>query len=385
VRAITNKNYRTDHFWFFSLCSLWVSGEMDERVDALTIWRHAMPYHFRNLVFEGGSVKGIAYLGALEVLEEKGVLPNITRIGGTSAGAITAVLAGLNFSPEEMKNILWKMDFKNFLDDSWGVIRDIERLRTEYGWHKGRFFRDWIGELIRQKTGNSNSTFADIEASRAKNGFRSLYFMGTNLSTGFSEIFSVEHTPGMCVADAARISMSIPLFFAAPRALRGDVYTDGGVMDNYPVKLFDQQKYLETENFSEPDYYKKINRQRKSSRSAGGRARGKSVYNKESLGFRLDSRMEINLFRDQAEPPRRKIDDLFDFSIALIKAIYGLQDNYHLHSDDWQRTVYIDTFDVGTLDFSLSEAKKQTLLDSGRKGAKAYFAWYDNEEPKTNK
>jgi predicted patatin/cPLA2 family phospholipase len=70
-------------------------------------------------------------------------------------------------------------------------------------------------------------------------------FMGTNLSTGFSEVFSAEHTPRMCVADAARISMSIPLFFAAIRNPRGDVYVDGGVTDNYPIKLFDREKYVE--------------------------------------------------------------------------------------------------------------------------------------------
>ncbi len=46
-----------------------------------------MTYNFRNLVFEGGGVNGIAYLGALEVLEERGILTDIERIGGTSAGA----------------------------------------------------------------------------------------------------------------------------------------------------------------------------------------------------------------------------------------------------------------------------------------------------------
>ena len=45
-------------------------------------------YHFSNLVFEGGGVKGIAYAGALEELENKGILQNIRRVGGTSTGAI---------------------------------------------------------------------------------------------------------------------------------------------------------------------------------------------------------------------------------------------------------------------------------------------------------
>lgn len=57
-----------------------------------------MAYHFRNLVFEGGGVKGIAYVCALQVLDAKGILHDIRRVGGTSAGAINAVLLGLNFS-----------------------------------------------------------------------------------------------------------------------------------------------------------------------------------------------------------------------------------------------------------------------------------------------
>jgi NTE family protein len=36
-------------------------------------------YHFRNLVFEGGGVKGIAYLGALAALEEQGVMAGVRR------------------------------------------------------------------------------------------------------------------------------------------------------------------------------------------------------------------------------------------------------------------------------------------------------------------
>ena len=36
-----------------------------------------MAYHFRNLVFEGGGVKGIAYVGAMQVLKEEGILPEI--------------------------------------------------------------------------------------------------------------------------------------------------------------------------------------------------------------------------------------------------------------------------------------------------------------------
>ena len=42
---------------------------------------------FKNLVFEGGGVKGIAYAGALQVLEQQTIMPDIKRVAGTSAGA----------------------------------------------------------------------------------------------------------------------------------------------------------------------------------------------------------------------------------------------------------------------------------------------------------
>jgi NTE family protein len=65
-----------------------------------------------------------------------------------------------------------KLNFKNFLDDSWGFIRDTKRLIDEYGWYKGDCFRKWIGQIIKRKTGNSESTFADVQAMKKRKGFR---------------------------------------------------------------------------------------------------------------------------------------------------------------------------------------------------------------------
>jgi NTE family protein len=332
-----------------------------------------MEYPFRNLVFEGGGVKGIAYVGAMEILEHKGILPNIERVGGTSAGAINAVLLGLNYSPAETEDILLNLNFQNFLDDSWGVIRDSKRLLEEFGWYKGEFFRSWIGELIQRKTGNSESTFDEVNRLRSENGFRDLYFIGTNLSTGFSEVFSYEHTPRKCVADAVRISMSIPMFFAACSSDRGDLYVDGGVMDNYPIKLFDRQKYVQS-NFKVPDYYQEHNAKLKEEKKDVSQY----VYNLETLGFRLDSTREIAVFRDQAEPAHRQIKDFFDYAWCLVETVLNLQNGMHLHSDDWHRTVYIDTLEVKTTDFDLSNNRKTDLLKSGRDCTEAYFRWYDD-------
>jgi NTE family protein len=202
--------------------------------------------------------------------------------------------------------------------------------------------------------------------------------MGTNISTHYTEVFSHEHTPRMCIADAVRISMSIPLFFASRRSPRGDVYVDGGVMDNYPVKLFDRRRYIVDEVLSthgeESPYYKKHNNKIKRQ----GLKISPYVYNKETLGFRLDSEREIAMFRDQAEPVAAPIDDFFDYTRNLLKTIMDAQTNYHLHSDDWQRTIYIDTLGVKTTDFKITDAKKKALVKSGREGTQNYFDWYDN-------
>lgn len=335
-----------------------------------------MTYHFRNLVFEGGGVKGIAYVGAMEVLKKKGILDQISRVGGTSAGAINATLFALGFSNEEQNAILKKLNFKNFMDDSWGVARDVDRLINQYGWYKGDFFHQWISKHISIKLGDPNATFQNLKEANKPD----LFVYGTNLSTRFGEVFSIEHTPTTRIADAVRISMSIPLFFAAVRNARNDVYVDGGVLNNYPVKLFDREKYISPENREKmatvTDYYEKENKRFLKKHPN----RSPYRYNKETLGFRLDSGQEIGVFRYGAEPKQHEMDDLFEYIKALVTTIIENQQNNHIHSDDWQRTVYIDTLGVGTTDFDITDSKKEKLKDSGRKGTENYFKWFDNEK-----
>ncbi len=105
------------------------------------------------------------------------------------------------------------------------------------------------------------------------------------------------------------------------------------------------------------------------------------MYNKETLGFRLDSREEIAVFRDGAEPQHKNIENFFDFTGALFKAILNVQENQHMHSDDWHRTVYINTLGVGTTDFDLSDAKKKRLVREGLDSTKNYLDWFKRNDP----
>jgi len=343
-----------------------------------------MSYHFRNLVFEGGGVKGIAYVGAMQELEKRGILSDIQRVAGASAGAVYAVLAGLGYTTEETKRILWDMDFNKFMDSSAGFIRNSIRLFRSFGWFKGDFCQNWIGELVKAKTGDACCTFAAAEEMRSARGFKSMHFMTTNLNTRTSEVFSAEKTPDVPIAYAVRLSMSIPFFFAARwHGPRQDVYVDGGVLDNYPVKIFDRVRYVTTANGArDTEYYGAINKEllRKHPRSSP------HTYNKETLGFRLDSKDKISLFRDQQEPVAHEVSNLFNFIKNIAFTYLDAQDNKHLHSDDWQRTIYIDTLGVRTTDFALTDAVKDKLVESGLTWTKKYFDWYDNSgEPIANK
>lgn len=350
--------------------------------------KSAPKYHFKNLVFEGGGVKGIAYVGALEKLDEEGILKDIERVAGTSAGAMVAVLVGLGYTAKEIGDILWEINFQNFMDSSWGVIRDTKRFITDYGWYKGDFFRNLMADYIEKKTGNGEITFQELADEKK---YLDIYLMGADLSTGYSKVFSAAHTPDVKIADAARISMSIPLFFAAVKGVDGDdhVYVDGGLLDNYAIKVFDRNNYLfDQQNARKTEYYKKINEKMK---ARNKRMRSISpvneyVYNKETLGFRLDGQEEILTYIDpNATPATKEIKSLFTYTKALVTTLIEFQNNVHLHSDDWQRTIYIDSLGIKPTDFSISDQKKQALVDSGRDFTQAYLDWYNNDEEKANK
>lgn len=326
-----------------------------------------MVYRYRNLIFEGGGIKCLAYVGALQVLEEKNILDKIKRVGGASGGAIIALVIGLGYNSAEVEEILNKQDFSAFFDNASGIMNNTQYFYNNYGWYKGEAFYTWICQLVENKTGSRKTTFNEIYKNKEKRGFKDIYLMGTNVSTGYSEIFSQEFTPDMPIADAVRISMSIPLVYAAP-TFNDSIYVDGGVLNNYPIKIFDKRKYVE-KYYRIPDYYRNYNKKQ--------RKKGKKdsyVFNMETLGFRLESKRTIDLYNNDAKPYKKKINSLSEYIISLIQVFMDSQSNEHLHSDDRRRTIYIDALGVKFLQFNLSESDKEKLIKSGRKYTLKYLA-----------
>jgi NTE family protein len=287
----------------------------------------------QNLVLEGGGVKGLAYPGALQVLQAEGILPGIEKVAGTSAGSIVAALIALGYSPAEMQALMLDLDFKQFEDGS--VLGGPERLFRKFGWFRGDYFLEWMQCRVKEQTGNPDATFADLAKAHLADSakFKDLFVLSTDLSRRRSQVFSNDTSPDLPVAHAVRASMSIPLFFEAfhidddlfgETGAKQDLFVDGGVFDNYPIELFDQDG-----------------------------------VNQQTLGLFLT---------DMGAPrnPDYRIDSFPEYARNLFEALLNVQVNaFNNNPDDKKRTIQIDDLGVGTTDFSLSNEMKCKLIQQG--------------------
>lgn len=206
-----------------------------------------------NIVLSGGGVNGIAHIGALIHLKEGGLLDNVKRIAGTSAGAFIGLGIVLDFTPKESLEFMASIDFKKFPHSKSYSITAPITLFTKFGIYSRKYIHENIIKLIKQKTGLDNPTFAELQKHKTKFNLKDFYVTATNMSKRTMKIFSHEHTPDITVADAIHASMAVPGMFTPMRFKEvngkltkhpeGDIFIDGGLLDNYPLDIFDEQKY----------------------------------------------------------------------------------------------------------------------------------------------
>jgi NTE family protein len=113
---------------------------------------------YTNLVLEGGGIRGVAYVGALKTLQEQNLMQGIKQIAGTSVGSIVAGMVAVGYTADEMKHIMNELKLQKFNDGRSFFIGGTHRMKTNYGWYRGEKIERWIGELIKDKTGNAELT-----------------------------------------------------------------------------------------------------------------------------------------------------------------------------------------------------------------------------------
>lgn len=91
-------------------------------------------------IFEGGGAKGLAHVGALRALEERGV--NFIGIAGTSAGAIVAALVGARYKSEEMFDPVSKKPTGVFTTDFTTLLSRPKWVCFSFGRKIGQLWRE---------------------------------------------------------------------------------------------------------------------------------------------------------------------------------------------------------------------------------------------------
>jgi len=178
--------------------------------------------------------------------------------------------------------------------------------------------------------------------------------VGSNLSTGRYEVFSHETYPLMDVKLAIRISMAIPYYFTSVK-FNDCIWVDGGLVNNYPIHVFDNRKYI-----SDPRY------------ATGFTDR---PFNKQSLGLRVDPVSAIFSGSSTAFPPNHAtINSFGTFTNALLSFI--LENAQPLSAQDRDRTIFIDEANVSATDFELRDELKNDLKRNGALSTRYYLRWF---------
>ncbi|SOC21049.1 NTE family protein [Ureibacillus xyleni] len=285
-------------------------------------------------VFSGGGIKGFAYVGALQVLEEKNF--TFKRVAGTSAGAIFACLIAAGYSASEVEEMLDDLNLKSLLDPP-KPARTLPFLKWinlyfRMGLYKGKALEKLF---YRKLAAKGVVTFNDLPRG-------SLKLIASDLTNGKMVVipddlqkygFEWRKFP---VSKALRMSCGIPFFFE-PIKLHDNkgecVFVDGGVLSNFPLWVFHQNK------------------------------------ERPILGFKLSHPGE------EMEP--RKIANGLDLFDALFKTMKTAHDERYISRKHEKSIVFIPVENVSSTQFDIDEEMKQQLIDIGRKKTMKFLETWD--------
>lgn len=318
-----------------------------------------------DLVLEGGGVKGLALVGALQVLEEHGY--TFPRVAGTSAGAIVGSLVAAGVPAEKLRTIMLDTDFNEFMDE--GVIQKYSGpVGTAYGLvfrqgvYEGDYFLDYLRELLSEAgvdTFDQLEVESDDGSALPPEARHRLVVMASDIRRNelvrlpwdLERLYQID-PDDLSVASAVRASMAIPFFFrpfymqrggAKGRAARHTL-VDGGMLSNFPIDVFD--------------------------RKDGAAPRW------PTFGLKLSARVE-----DKTPEGTEDIDGSVAQVKAMIKTMTGFHDALHVGKPEViDRTIFIDNLGVSSVDFDLDRETQDELYESGRGAAKKFLEGWDFDD-----
>lgn len=275
---------------------------------------------FRNLVLEGGGVRGVAFCGALAALDNLGILDGIKNFAGSSAGAIAAALLACGADVPFLNAEFATVNFGDFLD--YGNILKIPRSLVKYqGVCRGDAFEKWFGDTLEKLTDNRDMTFAECH----KVFKRRLVITATCLNTRTVHYFDYKTAPEMTIKQAVRMSMSVPIIFR-PVRWNDAVWVDGGVIDNFPMKAF----HKDSPNVDRID--------------------------KHTIGLMLIGE------NNSVDIP---VVDIWSYTDALLDCYLSPPAGTRIDKQDWVRTITIPCIGVSSFDFRAPREALEGLISAG--------------------
>lgn len=160
------------------------------------------------LVLSGGGVRGLAHIGAIKALNEKGIFPDV--IAGASAGALIATLYADGYTPDEIMAFFKEKE----------LLKYVEIIIPKTSLVKMTGIIKLFNKYLRAKT------FEELKIP--------VIIAASNISKGKIEYFSQGELHKPLIASA-----SIPVLFN-PVKINDDYYVDGGLLDNFPVKAVEK-------------------------------------------------------------------------------------------------------------------------------------------------
>lgn len=203
------------------------------------------------LVLSGGGAAGLAHIGVLKAIEERGI--PIDFITGTSSGALVGSMYASGYSPEEIESYVLSKDFQLMTK---GKLKPSQRFlfRENDGDGSMLNFSFSIDSLLTKSlpTNFITSSFLDFEMLRILgvtgamrgNDFDSLFVpfrcVASDITNKKSQVFRQGN-----LNEAVRASMTYP-FYINPIRINGALLFDGGLYNNFPADVM----YMEFD----PDY-----------------------------------------------------------------------------------------------------------------------------------
>ncbi|WP_223591417.1 patatin-like phospholipase family protein [Neobacillus bataviensis] len=280
-------------------------------------------------VFSGGGMKGFALVGACEEIESRGI--QFVRVAGTSAGSIVAALIAAGYTSKEIYQMIDELDISNILDarKTFIPIPFIKWLSVYWklGLYKGKKFEKWMKNKLEAK---GISTFSDLPP-------QSLRVIASDLSNGQmvvlpDDLVKYGVDPGsFSVAKAIRMSCSIPYFFE-PVKMRSNILVDGGVLSNFPMWLFDKENIQKV---------------------------------RPVLGIKLSP--------NEYEHKRHKINNGIQLMGALFETMKDAHDARYISKKHAKNIIFIPTDGFFSLEFHLTDEKKQKLFELGKEQARQFL------------